>query len=187
VRVAHLAGLTQIGENYAQELIAKATELESLGLEWHAIGQLQSNKIRPLAAHVGLWQSVDRLKIGRRIAEHQPGAEVLVQLQPRDVPADGPKGGCRPEDAAQLVSDLRALGLVVSGVMTVGVNGDRQGSIRAFADARSLADEFDLPHRSYGMSGDLEDAVDQGSTMVRLGTALFGARPPRIPQPRATA
>lgn len=180
VRAASAVGLTAVGENYGQELVTKAEALSDLDITWHAIGQLQSNKVKLLASHVGVWQSVDRLKVGQRIAQHQPAAQVFVQLRPTDVSEDGPKAGCRLDDAPALIADLQSLGLTVQGVMTVGVNGDREATKRSFVDACALAEEFSLPERSFGMSGDLEDAVELGSTMVRLGTALFGPRPDRL-------
>lgn len=179
VHAAHAVGLLTVGENYAQELVAKATAEPAPNVTWHFIGQLQSNKIADLAPHVGLWQAVDRLKIGQRIARHQPGGRVLVQLRPAEAPSDGPKGGCPAAELPILVDDLRALGLSVDGVMTVGVQGDLDATRRAFELATELSERHDLPIRSFGMSADLAEAIDCGSTMLRVGTALFGPRPPR--------
>jgi hypothetical protein len=99
VRAAVDAGLADIGENYVQELVAKAAEIDG-GVAWHFIGQLQRNKVRQAAHLVGLWQSVDRLRLGEEIARHRPGAAVLVQVNLTD---DPDRGGTRPGLTAGLV------------------------------------------------------------------------------------
>ena len=179
------AGLVDLGENYAQELVAKAPVLARAGLSvrWHAIGRLQRNKVRMLAPVVEVWQSVDRVELGREIARRAPGARVLVQVNVSDEPQ---KGGCAPEATAGLVSELRDEGLQVEGLMTVGRTGGPEAARAGFALLRSLADDLELPVRSMGMSGDLEAAVAEGSTMVRIGTGLFGPRsvPGRVDAPR---
>ena len=170
------AGLGELGENYAQELVAKAPVVADAGLavRWHAIGRLQRNKVRSLAGIVSLWQTVDRLDLGREIARRAPGASVLVQVNVSDEPQ---KGGCAPGDTADLVAALGDAGLDVQGLMTVGRTGSPDDARAGFALLRRLADDLDLPLRSMGMSGDLEAAVAEGSTMVRVGSALFGPRP----------
>jgi hypothetical protein len=182
-QAAAAAGLTELGENYAQELVAKAPVLEETGLDvrWHFIGRLQRNKVRSLAPFVALWQSVDRLELGLEIAKRAPGADVLVQVNVSDEPQ---KGGCAPGEAAELVTSLGAAGLHVEGLMTVGRTGTAAQARAGFALLRSLADDLDLPVRSMGMSGDLDVAVAEGSTMVRVGSALFGPRP-AVPGHRA--
>lgn len=186
VVAARANGLLAVGENYAQELAAKADELsgtpDHVDLQWHFIGQLQSNKVKLIARHVAVWQSVDRLKIGRQIQAHAPGARVFVQMQPPVLGPDTPKGGAAPDDVPALVTDLRSLGLDVAGIMSVGVTGDDAATAQAFALAVELADELELAERSLGMSGDLPIAIEAGSTMVRVGTGLFGPRPPRYPE-----
>jgi len=173
VRAALDAGLVDIGENYAQELVAKADEVDA-GVRWHFIGQLQRNKVRSLAHVVHLWQSVDRLRVGEEISRRAPGASVLVEVNLTDDPT---RGGARPGFVAGLVDGLRDLDLNVNGLMAVGRQGP-EGEVRAgFRLVRELADELDLPTRSMGMSGDLELAVQEGSTMVRVGSGLFGPRP----------
>jgi hypothetical protein len=173
VRAAVDAGLADIGENYVQELVAKAAEIDG-GVEWHFIGQLQRNKVRQAAHLVGLWQSVDRLRLGEEIARHRPGAAVLVQVNLTD---DPDRGGTRPGLTAGLVEGLRDLGLDVRGLMAVAPMGDH-GTVRAgFRIVRDLAERLSLGERSIGMSEDLEAAVQEGSTMVRIGSALFGPRP----------
>lgn len=175
VRAALDAGLHDIGENYAQELVAKADEIgtDPDALRWHFIGQLQRNKVRQIAHLVSLWQSVDRLRLGEEIAKRAPGASVLVEVNLTDDPE---RGGVPPGLAAGVVDGLRDLGLRVEGLMAVGRTGDESEVRAGFRQVRTLADELALPERSIGMSGDLEVAVQEGSTMVRIGTALFGPR-----------
>jgi len=170
------AGLVDLGENYAQELVAKAPILSDAGLavRWHAIGRLQRNKVRSLAGIVALWQTVDRHDLGREIAKRSPGAAVLVQVNVSDEPQ---KGGCAPDATADLVAALVDEGLDVQGLMTVGRTGSPADARSGFALLRRLADDLHLPVRSMGMSGDLEAAVAEGATMVRVGSALFGPRP----------
>lgn len=177
------AGLTDLGENYAQELVAKAPVLAEAGapVRWHAIGRLQRNKVKALAGIVSLWQAVDRADLGREIAKRAPGASVLVQVNVSDEPQ---KGGCAPGETAALVAALRDAGLVVDGLMTVGRTGPVDEARAGFRLLRTLADDLDLRVRSMGMSGDLEAAVAEGSTMVRVGAALFGPRP-SVPGPAA--
>lgn len=167
VREAQAAGL-ECGESRAQELVAKAHEVD--GVRWHFVGRLQTNKVRSLARHVALWQSVDRDDLVDEIARRAPGARVLVQVNVSDEPQ---KGGCAPTGVADLVARARASGLEVAGLMCVPAIGAAQEGFRGL---RRLADELGLEERSMGMSGDLEVAVAEGSTMVRVGTALFGPR-----------
>ena len=170
------AGLTDLGENYAQELVAKAPVVADAGhvVRWHAIGRLQRNKVRSLAGIVSLWQTVDRLDLGAEIAKRAPGAAVLAQVNVSDEPQ---KGGCAPHEASDLVAGLQDLGLDVRGLMTVGRTGPPIEARAGFTRLRELADDLDLPVRSMGMSGDLDAAVAEGATMIRIGSALFGARP----------
>lgn len=178
VHAALAAGLVDIGENYAQELVAKAEALETSEVRprWHFIGQLQRNKVRSLAPLVHLWQSVDRLRLGEEISRRAPGASVLVEVNLTDDPA---RGGARPGLVAGLVDGLRDLGLTVEGLMAVGRQGAADEVRSGFRQVRELADQLDLPTRSMGMSDDLELAVQEGSTMVRVGSGLFGPRHPR--------
>lgn len=177
VEVALGAGLHDVGENYAQELVAKAEALG--GARWHAIGRLQRNKVRVLAPFVHLWQSVDRPELGAEIARRAPGAAILVQVNVSD---EAQKGGAAPRATPALVADLVAEGLDVRGLMAVGADGGPAAAQPGFRVLRELADDLDLPLRSMGMSNDLEAAVSEGSTMVRVGTALFGPRagPPTV-------
>lgn len=182
VRAAAAAGLTDVGENYAQELVAKATGWGEEGgppLRWHMVGGLQSNKVRMLAPHVHLLQSVDRPSLIRPLALAEPRPAVLVQVDLAGLPG---RGGCAPADTAALVAALVEAGVEVRGLMGVAGPGveDAEGRRRVEAEfgmLARLADELGLAERSMGMSDDLEIAVACGSTMVRVGTALFGARP----------
>jgi pyridoxal phosphate enzyme (YggS family) len=176
VRDATHAGLLDIGENYAQELTAKAPLAPDA--RWHFIGQLQRNKVRQVAHLVTLWQSVDRLRLGEEIARHAPGAQVLVEVNLTDDPG---RGGTRPGLAAGLVDGLRDLDLDVRGLMAVAPAGDDDARRAGFRAVRALGERLALPELSMGMSDDLELAVREGSTMVRVGSALFGPRPRLAP------
>lgn len=179
VRAAVAVGLVDVGENYAQELLAKAAEVASppvVAPRWHVIGRLQRNKVRQLAPIVSCWQSVDRPSLGEEIARRAPGAHVLVQVNVSD---EATKGGCRPEETATLVDHLKAIGLRVDGLMTIGRTGPPEMTRAGFAQLRHLADDQGLAVRSMGMSADLEAAVAEGSTQVRIGRDLFGERPRR--------
>jgi PLP dependent protein len=177
VRAALAAGLLDLGESYAQELVAKAEALHddpmSVRPRWHAIGGLQRNKVRMLAPFVDLWQAVDRLSLAGEIARRAPGASVLVQV---NVSGAEQQGGCRPAQVASVVDGCRDLGLDVEGLMAIGARGTPDVVRAGFRQLRALADDLELRERSMGMSGDLELAVAEGSTMVRVGTDLFGPR-----------
>ncbi len=167
---ARRVGLVDLGESYAQEMVAKVDGAE--GVRWHWVGRLQRNKVRQVAPWVALWHSVDRPELGAEIARRAPGATVLAQV---NTSGEESKGGCAPTRAAALVADLQGEGLVVSGLMTVAAPG-AEGARVGFRTLRRLADELGLPELSMGMSNDLEAAVAEGATLVRLGTALFGRR-----------
>jgi pyridoxal phosphate enzyme (YggS family) len=172
VQAALDAGVLDVGESYAQELRRKAEAIES-PVRWHFIGGLQRNKVRLVAPFVHLWQSVDRLSLAGEIARHAPGAAVLVQV---NVAGQEHQGGCPPERVASVLDGCTDLGLEVRGLMAIGPQGTDAVVRAAFRRVRELADQHGLPERSMGMSGDLEAAVAEGSTMVRVGTALFGPR-----------
>jgi pyridoxal phosphate enzyme (YggS family) len=178
VAAAASAGIRDIGENYAEELRAKAEAEDRDGspLDWHFLGAVQRNKVARLAPLVSWWQALSRVEEGRAIARRRPGAHVLVQVDVAGLPG---RGGCPPERAADLVAALRDEDLSVEGLMAVGPPGPPERSRPGFALVSSLADRLSLPVRSMGMSDDLEVALAEGSTMVRLGRALFGDRPPR--------
>jgi pyridoxal phosphate enzyme (YggS family) len=175
IEAAVAAGCVRIGENYAQELQAKwASGGAESGAVVHFIGRLQSNKIRQLGEIVAVWESIDRRSLLDELARRAPGATVLVQVNATGEPD---KGGCAPGEAAALVEHGRTLNLNVDGMMTVGpTSGDLAATAAAFGIVRRLVDQAGLATCSMGMSHDLDVAIDQGSTRVRVGTAIFGAR-----------
>ena len=179
VRTALAAGLTAVGENYADELVAKATTVADdpgPAPEWHFLGAIQRNKVARLAPWVACWQAVARLAEGRSIAARHPGARVLVQVDVAGLPG---RGGVPPVEVPALVAALRDEDLDVAGLMAVGLPGPPDLARPGFHEVSHLADLLALPVRSMGMTDDLEVALSEGSTMVRLGRALFGDRPPR--------
>jgi pyridoxal phosphate enzyme (YggS family) len=175
-RAAARAGADGIGENYAQELLAKAAEWgDAPRPPVHFVGRLQSNKVRALADLVDVWETVDRESLVDELARRAPGARILVQV---NATGEGDKGGCAPEALDALVARARSAGLDVRGLMVVGpTSGDPAGTRRAFAWVRAAAARLGLGELSMGMSGDLDAAVAEGTTCVRVGTALFGERP----------
>jgi PLP dependent protein len=175
VREALAAGVVDVGESYAQELVEKADAVDTF-VRWHFIGNLQRNKVRQVAPFVHLWQSVDRLSLAGEIARQAPGASVLVQV---NVSGLEHQGGCVPERLAAVVEGCGDLGLDVRGLMAIGPQGPEPVVREAFASVRALADDLGLPECSMGMSADLEAAVAEGSTMLRIGTALLGPRSSR--------
>jgi uncharacterized pyridoxal phosphate-containing UPF0001 family protein len=177
VEAARAAGLTDVGENYAAELRAKAPGPP--GTHWHFLGAIQRNKVRSLAPLVDMWQGVTRLVEGESIAQHAPGARVLIQV---DTSGGQPgRNGCPPADVTTLAASLSKLDLHLEGLMTVAPPG-AAASASAFQAVARMADALGLKERSMGMSADLEAAVAAGSTMVRIGRALFGERPPKAPR-----
>jgi PLP dependent protein len=181
IDAAVAAGCSRVGENYAQELVAKLREVTGAHPEIHFIGRLQSRKVRSLASVVDVWQSIDRPVLVDEVARHQPGGRVMVQV---NVSHEPQKGGCAPTEATDLVQRARSAGLQVVGLMTVGRTGPADESRAGFRQLRALADDLGVRDCSMGMSEDLEVAVSEGSTMVRVGTALFGERPPARGAPK---
>ncbi len=174
VQAVRTAGLTEVGESYAQELVAKHRETDDLEMSWHMIGRVQRNKVRLLAGLVSLWQSVDRPELVDEIARWAPGARVLIQVNVLGRPE---QGGCRPGEVERLVVRAHEAGLEVIGLMGIGTEGDRDGTERSFAAIARLADQLGLAERSMGMTDDRNSALAHGSTLVRVGRALFGDRP----------
>jgi PLP dependent protein len=178
VRSALDVGLRDLGESYVQELTDKVAKLAPEGdgtrPVWHFVGRLQRNKVRKAAPHVTLWHSVDRLSLGAEIARWAPGATALAQV---NTTGEQTKGGCPPEALPELLDGLRGVGLDVRGLMTIGPPGPPEGARPAFKLLRELAAAHGLGELSMGMTGDLEVAVEEGATIVRVGTALFGPRP----------
>ena len=186
IRALYAAGQRAFGENYVQEAEAKIAELSDLSdIEWHLIGPLQSNKTRGVAETVRWVHSVDRLKIAERLSAQRPASmpplNVCIQV---NISGETSKSGCEPDQALALIQAVHALPrLRVRGVMGMPQPDIGDAATRAqfsqlaalFADAKALVPTIDT--LSMGMSDDLEIAVACGSTMVRVGTALFGARP----------
>jgi pyridoxal phosphate enzyme (YggS family) len=174
VEAAVAAGVTSIGENYAQELVAKAgAGAGGDAVRWHFIGGIQRNKIATLAPFVAVWETIDRPAVAEAVARHSPGVTSFVQINLTDDPG---RPGCSFADADDVVAAARRAGLEVRGVMGVGPVGPPERSRQPFAALAALARRLGLPDVSMGMSDDFEIAVEEGSTMVRLGTALFGPR-----------
>jgi pyridoxal phosphate enzyme (YggS family) len=186
VRAAFEAGQRAFGENYVQEGVAKITALSDLRseLEWHFIGPLQSNKTKVVAEHFDWVQSVDRLKIAQRLSDQRPpGAPPLNVCLQVNVSGEESKSGVEPAEAASLAHQIAALpGLRLRGLMAIPepaatLEAQRAPHARLSALMDALcADGLELDTLSIGMSADLEAAVLEGATMVRIGTAIFGAR-----------
>ncbi|KMN08323.1 YggS family pyridoxal phosphate-dependent enzyme [Pseudomonas helleri] len=181
LREAYAAGIRDFGENYLQEARAKQVELTDLPLSWHFIGPIQSNKTREIAEHFAWVHSVDRLKIAQRLSEQRPAdlppLNICIQV---NVSGEASKSGCTPEDLPALAAAIQALPrLTLRGLMAIPEPTEvRAEQDVAFAKVRSLQQSLNmgLDTLSMGMSHDLESAIAQGATWVRIGTALFGAR-----------
>ena len=175
-------GQRAFGENYLQEALTKIEELKDLNIEWHFIGHVQRNKTKPLAENFAWVHGVDRLIIAERLSNQRPEnlAPLNICLQV-NIDGQDSKDGCAPTEVAELVAKISALPqLKLRGLMVIPAPNNHQ----AFVDAKKLFDEVKDQHQqpeywdtlSMGMSGDLDAAIAAGSTMVRIGTALFGAR-----------
>jgi hypothetical protein len=176
IDAAVASGCGRIGENYAQELLDKlhARGESAVRPEIHFIGRLQSNKVRSLSGVVDVYESVDRSSLVAEIARRDSGARVLVQV---DTTGEPGKGGCRPDDVESLIATALEAGLRVEGTMTVGPTvGGPEAARPGFRAVRALTTRLGLAVCSMGMTDDLEVAVEEGSTQVRVGTALFGWR-----------
>lgn len=173
---AAAAGAFAIGENYVQELAGKLDALAGHeGLpDVHLIGQLQTNKVRHTVGRVTVYETVDRDALAIELAKRVPGARVLIQV---DTTEAAGKGGCRLDALDALVDTVAGLGLRLEGLMTVGpTSGGPEAARAGFRAVRAAVDRLGLPTCSMGMSADLEVAVQEGATRVRVGTALFGSR-----------
>jgi PLP dependent protein len=184
VLAAHAAGQVAFGENYIQEAVEKITALRHLPLEWHCIGPIQSNKTRLVAEHFDWVHTVDRLKVAQRLSEQRPAhlAPLQVCIQ---VNADGgaSKSGVPPVEALALAQQVAALpGLRLRGVMSIPEPApDFEAACALFTPVRAVFDALNaqglqLDTLSMGMSADLEAAIASGSTLVRVGSAIFGGR-----------
>ena len=190
VAAAFAAGLSDFGENYADELISKWGTVGHAAT-WHFLGTVQRNKVGRLARFVDCWQAVARVVEGEAIQRHRAEvwrgtaglaaqtagpASLLVEV---DMTGLAGRGGCAPGKVTGVVAGLRELGCRVDGLMTVAPPGDANMAREAFDRVARLGADLGLRELSMGMSADLEQAVAAGATMVRLGTALFGPRPQR--------
>ncbi len=173
VSAALAAGLSDVGENYAQELLAKAGAAPS-PIRWHFLGPVQRNKVSRLAPLVRTWHGVDRPVAADAVAVASPGVEVLVQV---NVTGDEGRPGCRPEEVDALVQHCRSRPVALTGLMTVGPAGDLGRTRECFRWLARQARELGLRELSMGMSDDFEVAVEEGATTLRLGRVLFGPRP----------
>jgi pyridoxal phosphate enzyme (YggS family) len=184
VREAFSAGQRAFGENYIQEAVEKRAMLAGLPLEWHCIGPIQSNKTRLVATHFDWAQSVDRLKIAQRLSEQRPDGmpplNVCIQVNIDGGPS---KAGVPPGETLALAREVAKLPRVkLRGLMTIPEPHDDFAAQKAVhARARALFDELrsagvEIDTLSMGMTADIEAAIAAGSTMVRVGTAIFGGR-----------
>ncbi|MGD9952789.1 MAG: YggS family pyridoxal phosphate-dependent enzyme [Burkholderiales bacterium] len=180
IREAFAAGQRAFGENYVQEALDKMARLADLPLEWHLLGPLQSNKTRAAAERFQWVHSVEREKVARRLAEQRPAGmaplNVLIQV---NASGEASKSGVAPGAVRALASAIAGLPtLRLRGLMAIPEPGAPAARYREIGELYAgLRGEFGLDTLSLGMSADLEDAIAAGSTMVRIGTAIFGARP----------
>jgi pyridoxal phosphate enzyme (YggS family) len=183
VREAIADGQKEFGENYFQEAVGKIAQLPRAGLTWHFIGPLQSNKTRGIAEHFDWVHGVDRLKIAGRLSEQRsadlPPLQVCVQV---NISGEASKSGCAPEEASGLCAAIAKLPrLKLRGLMAIPAPGSMENPRIAYRRLRELFESvrqagYDLDTLSAGMSDDLEAAIAEGSTLVRVGTAIFGKR-----------
>jgi pyridoxal phosphate enzyme (YggS family) len=184
IRAAYAQGQRRFGENYLQEALEKIDALQDLQIEWHYIGRIQSNKTRPIAEHFAWVQGIDSIKQARRLSEQRPPgmAPLNVCLQV-NVSGEYSKAGVAPSALQPLAAAIRPLaGLRLRGLMTLPATADSLAAQRrpfrqlAELQAGLQAAGFDLDTLSMGMSNDLQAAIAEGATLVRIGTAIFGAR-----------
>jgi len=182
IRAAYAAGMRVFGENYAQELTAKASALSDLrDIRWRFIGHLQRNKIKLIEGARATVDTVDSARLAQALSTRAGASgtdlEVLLQV---NVGGEVQKSGCTPDELPALVEAVRALpNITLRGLMTVAPHLDEVEATRPFfAALRGLAEANGLPELSMGMTHDLEQAVAEGATMLRIGTAIFGPRPP---------
>jgi pyridoxal phosphate enzyme (YggS family) len=185
VREAAVAGQHAFGENYVQEAVGKVAELEDLGLEWHFIGPLQGNKTRVVAETFAWVHSVDRMKIAERLAaQRPPGLSPLQVCLQLNVSGEASKSGCAPQQALDLAAsiaelpNLRLRGLMAIPEPTADIQRQRWqcALLRGALEQINAGTGLELDTLSMGMSDDLEAAIMEGASMVRIGTAIFGKR-----------
>ena len=188
IRAMYAVGQRIVAENYLQEALAKQAELTDLAIEWHFIGQIQRNKTRDLATHFAWVHGVDRLMIAQRLSQHlaeqteklgtQLPLNICIQVNIDD---EESKAGCLPEALAELVTQISILPhIALRGIMVIPQVNHQDAFTRAQALFESVRVQHHSPQDwdtlSMGMSADFADAIAAGSTMIRVGTALFGAR-----------
>jgi PLP dependent protein len=176
IREAYELGIREFGENYVQEFETKRAELgECPDARFHLIGHLQSNKSKKAAEIFEVIQTVDTSKLARRLNAEQKPLDVMIEVK---LSAEEAKAGVAPDEIPGLIDEIRACSnLRLLGLMTMPPwSDDAEPSRPYFAKLRQLAEAHRLPHLSMGMSHDLEVAIEEGATMVRIGTALFGPR-----------
>jgi len=180
-------GQHRFGESYVQEALEKIAALPRPAVEWHLIGPIQTNKTRAIAENFDWVHSIDRLKVARRLSEQRPDGRPPLQVCLQvNISAESSKAGAAPGELSELAHAIGALPrLRLRGLMAIPARAREPARQReAFAAVRALyeglrGDGLALDTLSMGMSGDLEAAIAEGATMVRIGTALFGERPPR--------
>lgn len=183
IREAYAAGQRAFGENYAQELRDKATHLSDLrGLRWHAIGPLQTNKAKYVAKSAHAFHALDRLDVAQELSRRRTGGALQCYLEV-NVGAEESKSGTSPEQVAALLEQVRALpNLEVVGLMCLPPLGESAEASRpSFQRTYELARRLGLAGLSMGTTHDFEVAIEEGATVVRVGTAIFGERPITAP------
>lgn len=188
LRKAYEAGQTKFGENYLQEGLNKQAELTDLNIEWHFIGPIQSNKTQPIAQHFSWVHGVDRLKIAQRLSDARPAElpplQICLQV---NISGEASKSGVTPNELLDLVKAISTLPkLTLRGLMTIPEpSNDAALQRQQFKQMRDLLNDlnkpaFALDTLSMGMSSDYKIAIEEGATIVRIGSAIFGARPVKI-------
>jgi len=182
IRAAHAAGARAFGENYAQELRDKAEALADLpGLRWHAIGPLQTNKARYVARSAHVFHALDRIEVARELSRRRTGTPLAVFVEV-NVGGEATKTGVEPAALGALLEAVRPLpGLELVGLMTMPPLAPAEAVRPLFRALAALGREHGLGALSMGSTGDFEAAIEEGATVVRVGTAVFGERPPRVP------
>jgi len=182
IRAAYAAGARAFGENYAQELRDKAEALVDLaGLRWHAIGPLQTNKARYVARAAHVFHALDRLEVARELSRRRTGTPLAVYVEV-NVGAEGTKSGVPPASLGAMLEAVRPLpGLELVGLMTMPPLAPAEEVRPLFRALAALAREHRLAGLSMGSTHDFETAIEEGATVIRIGTAVFGERPVRAP------
>jgi PLP dependent protein len=187
LREAYAAGQTCFGENYLQEALSKQTELSDLRIEWHFIGPIQSNKTQLIAKNFDWIHGVDRLKIAQRLSDaraNQIPLQICLQV---NISGEDSKSGVNPDELSALAEEVMKLpNIKLRGLMTIPAPTEDTAIQRAqFIKMRTLLERLNqqghqLDTLSMGMSSDYVIAIEEGATMVRVGSAIFGARPPKL-------